>query len=118
MEFAFTVPLLLLFIFAAIEFSYANLIKNVMENAAVEGAREGILPGSTSADCLSAAYDYLEVMGITNASVVVEPAVFTSTTAVISVTVSVPLADNSMPMSKWVIGESLNQKVTLPREFQ
>jgi Flp pilus assembly protein TadG len=117
-EFALTAPLLLLFVFAAIEFSYANLIRNVMENAAVEGAREGILPGATPADCLAAADDYLGVMGINNASVTVTPSVFDSTTQTVTVTVSIPLAENSMPMSRFVLGQTLNQTITLPRETQ
>ena len=110
--------MLLLFVFAAIEFSYANLIKNVMENAAVEGAREGILPGATAADCLAAANDYLDVMGIQNATVVVEPATFTTSTTQVSVTVTVPLSTNSMPMSQFVLGESLNQEVILPMQMR
>ncbi len=117
-EFALTVPLLLLFIFAAIEFSYANLIRNVMENAAVEGARQGILPGATVEDCLAATHEDLHLMGVYNASVVVDPTVITPSTREVSVTVQVPLSDNSMPMAKWVLGKTLNQTVTLPRESQ
>ena len=40
-----------LFMFAGMEFSRANMIRNVIENAAFEGARQGVVPGADAADC-------------------------------------------------------------------
>ncbi len=117
-EFAMTVPLLFLFVFASIEFSRANMIKNMIENAAMEGAREGMLPGHTAADCIAAAQDLIDIMALNDATITVEPASLTPTTPTVTVMVSVPLATNSLPMSKFVLGESLTQSVTLPREIQ
>ena len=117
-EFAMTVPILFLFVFGAIEFSRANMIKNMIENAAMEGARHGMLPGSTAPECIAAAQELLDIMALNGATVTVDPATLTPTTPQVTVTVSVPLSQNSLAMSRFVIGESLNQSVTLPREAQ
>lgn len=117
-EFALVVPLLLAFVFGAIEFSRANMIRNMCENAAMEGARAGIVPGATADDCIADALDLINVMGLTNATVTVDPPVFGATTEHVTVTVNVPLTENALPMSKFILGKSLAQSVTLPREMQ
>ena len=117
-EFAMTVPLLFLFVFASIEFSRANMIKNMIENAAMEGAREGMLPGRTAADCTAAAQDLIDIMALNGATITIEPATLTPTTPEVTVTVSVPMSQNSLAMSRFVLGETLTQSVTLPRELQ
>lgn len=115
-EFALVVPLLLLFIFSAIEFSRANMIRNICENAAMEGARKGMLPGATAEDCLTEAEELIEVMALQNATVTVTPAEILPDTESVTVEVSIPLSENALPMAKFVLGKTLTQSVTLPRE--
>ena len=115
-EFALTFPLLLLFIFGSLEFSRANMIRNMCENAALEGARAGMIPGATAQDCSDAANDLLDIIGIQNATVTVNPTTIEPSTEDVEVTVSIPLADNSLPLSKFVIGITMNQSASLPRE--
>ncbi len=54
-EFALCAPLLFLLVFAAWEFSRANMILNTMENAAYEGCRRGIVPGASANDVRASA---------------------------------------------------------------
>ncbi|MGI9515646.1 MAG: TadE/TadG family type IV pilus assembly protein [Pirellulaceae bacterium] len=117
-EFAMTVPLLFLFVFASIEFSRANMIKNMIENAAMEGAREGMLPGRSAADCIAASQELIDIMALNGATITVEPTTLTTTSPDVTVTVTVPMSQNSLPMSRFVLGETLAQSVTLPREIQ
>ena len=46
-EFAFAIPVLVLFILAFFEIGRALTLNCVLENAAYEGARQAILPGAT-----------------------------------------------------------------------
>ena len=50
-EFAICAPILFLFFFASLEFSRVNMIRQSVENAVYEGARRGIVPGATAANC-------------------------------------------------------------------
>ena len=115
-EFALTFPLLLLIVFGSLEFSRANMIRNMCENAALEGARAGMIPGATAQDCRDAANRLLDIIGIQNATVTIEPSTIIPATPDVAVTVSIPLADNSLPMSKFVLGTNMSQTAELPRE--
>ena len=116
-ETALAAPLLFLVFFAGLEFARANMVRNVTENAALEGARAGILPGATAQDCIDKANAELIKLDINGASVGVVPAVIGPSTSQVAVTVSVPLSQNSMPLSKFVIGKTLVQSITLVREI-
>ena len=63
-EFALTAPILFLMILGAFEFSRAYVLYNTCEIAAAEGARQGILPGATAADCQAAAASELSYIGV------------------------------------------------------
>lgn len=115
-EFALTFPLLLLIVFGSLEFSRANMIRNMCENAALEGARAGMIPGATAQDCTDAANSLLDIIGIQNATVTIDPSNIVPATEVVEVTVTIPLADNSLPMSKFVLGTTMSQTAQLPRE--
>ena len=115
-EFAMVVPVLLFFIFASMEFSRANMLRNMCENAAMQGARTGMLPGATAQNCIDSANEMLDIMGITDATVVVDPPSIDPLTEDVAVTVNIPLTENSLPMSRFVLGESLQQTVKFPRE--
>ena len=116
-ETALTAPLLFLLFFAGIEFSRANMVRNVAENAALEGARTGILPGATAQQCIDIANAELLRMNVKGAQVAVDPSVITHTTPHVTVVVSIPLAQNALPLSKFVIGKTLVQSIKLAREL-
>lgn len=116
-EFALTASLLFLIVFTAVEFMRVNTIVNTSDNAAYEGARTGIVPGATAADVIAAAQSTLNVIGTRNAVVSVEPETINSTTAEITVTVQVPLDDNSFIAPHFFLGKTLSKSCTLSREI-
>ena len=117
-EFAFVLPVLLLFIFAGIELARVNMIRNTIENAAYEGARRGIVPGATADDCRGETQSLLDIVGITNATVDVEPEVIEDETDMITVTVQVPISlTNGYVTAQWFQGKTLRSSVALPREM-
>jgi Flp pilus assembly protein TadG len=116
-EFALTASLLFLIVFTAVEFMRVNTIVNTSENAAYEGARTGIVPGATAADVIAAAQSTLNVIGTRNAVVSVEPDTIATDTAEITVTVQVPLDDNSFIAPQFFLGKTLTKSCTLSREI-
>ncbi len=96
-EFALVAPIAFTIVFAGIEFTRANTIRNTAENAAYEGARVGMLPGATAAEAEAAAQDVLDVIGVNGAVITVEPGVIDDNTTQVTVTISV-----SMNLNGWV----------------
>ncbi|WP_372715841.1 TadE/TadG family type IV pilus assembly protein [Novipirellula sp.] len=116
-EFAVAFPVLLLFTFAGIEFSRVNMIRNTVINAAYEGARKGIVPGATAAECEQAATDLLDFVDISGGSAEVTPSTIQSDTESVTVTVTVPITSaNSFITPKYFMGRTITISVTLPRE--
>jgi Flp pilus assembly protein TadG len=64
-EFALTLPLLLLLVLGIIEFGFLFREYETVTNAAREGARIAVLPDYTSADAIARANAYLTAAGLT-----------------------------------------------------
>ncbi len=116
-EFACTAPLLFLIMFAGLEMSRVNLFRHVAANAALEAARAGITPGATSQHCEDVATQMLDIARVKGATVTVNPSPITPLTPAVSVTVEIPMTENALPMSQMVLGTTLSQTITLPREI-
>lgn len=117
MEFALTAPLLFFFTFAAWEFSRANMILNTMENACYEGCRRGIVPGASVNDVQTSAQEVLNSAFAVNPQITVVPAVITNTTPEVTVTINVPLDDNSWVTPLFLSGRTIQSSYTLAREL-
>ena len=116
-EFAIAMPILILFTFTGIEFARVNMLRNTAANAAYEGARKGIVPGATAAECEAAAQGLLDTLGVTGHTVTATPNPIQPDTAAVSVAVSIPITqENSFVTPKFYMGRSLNTSITLPRE--
>ncbi|GAA5504884.1 hypothetical protein Rcae01_00323 [Novipirellula caenicola] len=116
-EFAVAFPILLLFTFAGIEFSRVNMIRNTAINAAYEGARQGIVPGATSAECEQAAMQLLGFVDISGGTADVSPSTIKPDTESVTVTVTVPITSaNSFITPQYFVGRQIVTSVTLPRE--
>ena len=115
-EMALTLPLVFSFSFAAVEFGRVNMIRNSMENAAYEGARQGIVPGATASDCIAASTGLLEAVGVQGFDVDVDPVTILEDTSQVTVTVSVPLDANSFVAHRFFAGETMTRATTLSRE--
>jgi hypothetical protein len=106
-----------LFTFAGIEFSRVNMMRNTAENAAYEGARRGIVPGTTAAECEAEAAQLLADVGIVGGACVVTPNPILSTTSAVSVTVTIPIdSANAFVTPRFYAGKSVQASVSLPRE--
>lgn len=116
-EFALTVPILFLLVFGAIEFSRAHMLQHTAEIAVTEAARQAIVPGATADDCRTTCLDELAVIGISTATVDIEPEVIEDDTAQVTVTVWVPVtAVNNLILPNWFYENTLNKSVTMQRE--
>jgi Flp pilus assembly protein TadG len=80
-EFALTLPLLLLVVLGIIEFGFMFHEYEVVTNAAREGARIAVLPAYSAADAQARAVQYLQASGLVAAQITPLPAV-TGPTAV------------------------------------
>jgi Flp pilus assembly protein TadG len=94
-EFAFVLPIFLLFVFSVIEFARLNEIRHAVDNAAYEAARKAIVPGADAEAVESLASDYLDnVLNAKGYSVEVSPNPITEDVNEVTVTVGVPLSQN------------------------
>lgn len=116
-EFALSAPVLFLFTFSGVEFARVNMIRNSIENAAYEGARTGIIPGATAADCEAAAQDVLDAIQLAQSTITVAPAVIQPDSPTVSVTIGVPITTaNGYITPKFYLGTTMTTSITLPRE--
>ncbi|TWT30305.1 TadE-like protein [Posidoniimonas corsicana] len=116
-EFALTAPILLMLVFAGIEFSRANMLLHTAAISATEGARKGIVSGATAKDVKEAAFAELQPLGIRSARVIVKPDEINPETDMITVGVCVPLTtDNFYMTPKFFLGEDVIKVVSITRE--
>jgi Flp pilus assembly protein TadG len=94
-ETAIVLPVLFAIMFASVDCARLNMLRNSVQNAAYEGARNAIVPGGTSTDAKNAAKKVLDGVGVKNYTVTVSPDTIVNTTTSVTVTISVPLKDNS-----------------------
>lgn len=66
LEAALAMPILLMIVFASVEFGYALFVKHSLQNAAREGAREGVVPTATNASITQACDNAMAAAGLDN----------------------------------------------------
>jgi len=115
-EFALTAPIFFLFLMAAFEFGWLNVLRHTADNAAYEAARYAMVPGATAAEAKSKANSILKIVGARNAVVTVSPAVLASNTDQVTVTVDVPMKDNALVVPKFTGKTTLRGRATLRTE--
>lgn len=108
-EFAAALSVLVLLIFGGIELTRVTMIRHSIDHAAYVAARDAIVPGATSAAVLQRAYDHLDVVGIQNAIVTLNPETIDESTAMVEVRVTAPMADNSFGVPQFVGGDLVGQ---------
>ena len=115
-EFALTIPIAFLLLFATIEFARVNMIRNTLVNAAYTGARRAMVPGATAKLASEEAKRVLSICGIKEGSVTVSPQTLTPTTNDVTVTVTVPLNKNIWISPMFITSNSYSRTCTLSRE--
>lgn len=115
-EFAFVAPVFFLVLFGCIELGFANMMFHSIESAAYEGARTAIIPGMTAAEATEATNRVLGAMGVSVATVTVNPSDLSAPTDNVTVTVSGRFSDN-MPLPRvFVSDQPMVRSCTLQRE--
>lgn len=96
----------------AIELTRLNFIRHTAANAAYEAARKAIVPGNTVLDAQTEALRLLNTLGVGNgASVVVDP-----TLNRVTVTVTIPINQNSWGLTRFTGGLNVTQSCGLTLE--
>ena len=115
-EFALVAPVAFLLLFGALELGHANMVFHSAEAAAYEGARKGIIPGATAAECISEANDMLQLCRVRGATVTINPTTLTPNDASVTVRVEVPYRSNSIIVPFFTRSLVINRECKLSRE--
>src|SRR3972149_6271968 len=84
-EFAITAPVFFLFLLAAFEFGWLNVMRHTADNAAYEAARQAIVPGATAAEATAEAQRVLNIVGARDAQVTITPSTIDANTKSVTV---------------------------------
>jgi Flp pilus assembly protein TadG len=115
-EFALTAPIFFLFLLAAFEFGWMNVIRHTADNAAYEAARTAMVPGATAAEAKAKANSLLGIVGTRGATVTVTPAQLDVTTDKITVEIDVPMNKNGLILPRFTSKKTLHCESTLRTE--
>ncbi len=118
-EFAVVAPVFLLLVFGMIEYGRMVMVQQVITNASREGARVGVLDGSSNQDVLDIVDQYLTSGSISGATITVTPtnpedAEFGDP---VTVTVDIPFSQVSwLPSPMYLGGKTLSATTVMRRE--
>lgn len=115
-EFALTVPIFFLFLLAAFEFGWLNVVRHTADNAAYEAARTAMVPGATVAEAAAKANSILNVVGARSATITVTPNPITTATTQVKVEIDLPMNRNALVVPKFTGATVLHSESTLKTE--
>ncbi len=115
-EFALVTSLFFVFCFAAIEFARVNIVRHLVDTAAYEAARVGIVPGATVADVQAQANQHLTITNLQGATVAVVPDPIVDSTDAVTVTITVPMDQNTWVLPSFTTGAQIVSSSTLRAE--
>mgnify|MGYP000901819144 CR=1 FL=1 len=118
-EFAVVAPLFFLMVFGMIEFGRMVMVQQVITSASREGARIGVLDGSTTESVQTAVQNYLQGASVQGAQITVNPDPPSSAVYGAPVTVTVSISFNQvswLPSPMFLGGQSLTASTVMRRE--
>ncbi|MEX0612133.1 MAG: TadE family protein [Pirellulales bacterium] len=115
-EFALAAPIFFLFLLAAFEFGWLNVLRHTGDNAAYEAARTAMVPGATAAEARAKADGLLSIVGARAARVTLTPSVLTPDTDEVTVTVDIPMNRNGLIVPRFSSNTTLHSSSTLRTE--
>jgi Flp pilus assembly protein TadG len=115
-EFALTAPVFFLFLLAAFEFGWMNVVRHTADNAAYEAARSAIVPGATVAEATAKADKLLKVVGTRGATITVSPNPVTVDTDSVTVNIQVPMSQNGLIVPRFTGNTTIDAQSTLRTE--
>ena len=108
-EFAMVLPVMLILVFGSVELTRISMLRHTANHAAYVAARDAIVPGASTANAISSAEEHLSAVGINDAVVEISPATITEDTRLVEVTVSFPVASNSLVVPEFSSGNIVGQ---------
>jgi Flp pilus assembly protein TadG len=115
-EFALTAPIFILFLMAAFEFGWLNVMRHTADNAAYEAARHVMVPGATAAEGVAKAQSILNAVGARNVKITVTPSTITPSTSQVTVNIDIPVSSNALVIPRFAGGRKLSSKSTMRTE--
>jgi Flp pilus assembly protein TadG len=115
-EFAITAPVFFVFLLAAFEFGWLNVLRHTADNAAYEGARAAMVPGATAAEAKNKANSILKIVGAKKATVSITPSVLSPSTKEVTVAVDMPMKSNGLIVARFTKKTILHSESTLRTE--
>jgi Flp pilus assembly protein TadG len=115
-EFAITAPVFFIFLLAAFEFGWMNVIRHTADNAAYEAARAAMVPGATVAEAKSKADRLLSIVGARGATVTVTPDPLSAKSKEVTVAIEIPLNRNAIVVPKFTNNTSIRSESSLRTE--
>lgn len=115
-EMALCLPILFTVLFGCFELAHANMLRHASESAAYEGARAGIVPGTTPEKIRTAATGVLRSLGVSNFTVSIVPEVITAETNNVRVEVDVPVRANTLIPAVFFADPTFHGQCELSRE--
>lgn len=118
-EFAIVAPIFFMVVLGIVEFGRMAMVQSVITNAAREGARVGVLDGSTHGSVTSKVNDYLLTAGVKTATITMTPDPPSSAGygEPVTVNVAVTFDDVSwLPTPFFIKGKVLSASVVMRRE--
>jgi Flp pilus assembly protein TadG len=115
-EFALTAPVFILFLMAAFEFGWLNVVRHTADNAAYEAARSAVVPGASVADATAKANTLLRVVGARGATVTVSPNPVTVNSDEVTVNIQIPMDQNGLIVPRFTGNTTIEAQSTLRTE--
>jgi Flp pilus assembly protein TadG len=115
-EFALSAPVFILFLLAAFEFGWLNVVRHTADNAAYEAARMAVVPGATVAEATAKADRLLRVVGARGATVTVSPNPVTASTDAVTVNIQIPMNQNGLIVPRFTSKTTIRAQSTLRTE--
>lgn len=115
-EFALTAPVFFLFLLAAFEFGWLNVMRHTADNAAYEAARTAMVPGATVAEAKAKANNLLGIVGARSATITVTPSELTPDTDQVTVAIDIPMNKNGLVVPRFTSATTIHSSSTLRTE--
>ena len=116
-EFALVAPIMFGVIFMAFDFSRISMMRALAQSAAYGACRSSIVDGATRAEAIAEAERVLARLGTKNAIISVNKGQeITEETTEVTVSVDIPLGDNSFFFKPYFTGSSVSSEITLKTE--
>jgi Flp pilus assembly protein TadG len=115
-EFAITAPIFFVFLLAAFEFGWLNVLRHTADNAAYEGARAAMVPGATAAEAKTKANGILKIVRAKGATVSITPSVISPSTNEVTVAIDLPMNKNGLIVPRFTKKTVLHSESTLRTE--